>query len=86
MCDDSIPTGLEINDAMLLKLAHYKSDGNILPLLTMTVAKHTLNGAEVAVVTVESADSPPIRYRGRILDPDRSTPVSRERPGRANPQ
>ena len=71
---------------MLLKLAHYKSDGNILPLPTMTVAKHTLNGAEVAVVTVESADSPPIRYRGRMLDPDRSTPVSRERPGRTNPQ
>ena len=64
--DDGTPTGLEINDALLLKLAHCKSDGNILPLPTMTVTKHTLNGADVAVVTVEPADSPPVRYRGRI--------------------
>ena len=59
-------TGLEINDALLLKLAHCKSDGNILPLPIMTVAKHTLHGADVAVVTVAPADSPPVRYRGRI--------------------
>ena len=64
--DDGTPTGLEINDALLLKLAHCKSDGNILPLPTMTVTKHTLNGADVAVVTVAPADSPPVRYRGRI--------------------
>ena len=39
--DDGTPTGLEINDALLLRLAHCKSDGNILPLPTMTVAKHS---------------------------------------------
>ncbi len=32
----------------------------------MTVAKHRLRGAEVAVVTVARADSPPVRYGGRI--------------------
>ena len=64
--DDGTPTGLDIDDALLLELAHCKSDGNILPLPTMAVTKHVLNGADVAVVTVEPADSPPVRYRGRI--------------------
>ena len=64
--DDGTPTGLDIDDALLLELAHCKSDGNILPLPTMAVTKHVLNGADVAVVTVEPSDSPPVRYRGRI--------------------
>ena len=64
--DDGTPAGLEINDALLLKLAHCKTDGNILPLPAMTVGKHTLRGADVAVVTVAPADSPPVRFQGRI--------------------
>ena len=64
--DDGTPAGLEINDALLLKLAHCKTDGNILPPPVMTVGRHTLGGADVAVVTVAPADSPPVRFRGRI--------------------
>ena len=64
--DDGTPTGVEVNDALLLKLAHCKTDGNILPLPTMTVHKHTFGGSDIAVVTVAPADSPPVRYRGRI--------------------
>ena len=64
--DDGTPAGLEINDALLLKLAHCKTDGNILPLPTMTVHKHTFDGGDVAVITVAPADSPPVRFRGRI--------------------
>ena len=64
--DDGIPTGIEVHDALLLRLAHCRTDGNILPLPTMAVRKHSFNGKEVAVVTVGPADSPPVRYRGRI--------------------
>ena len=64
--DDGTPTGLEINDALLLKLAHCKTDGNILPPPSMTVGKHVLGGKGVAVVIVAPADSPPVRFRGRI--------------------
>ena len=64
--DDGTPSGLEINDALLLKLAQCRSDGNILPPPTITVAKHTLHGQDVAVMTVAPADAPPVRYRGRI--------------------
>ena len=64
--DDGTPTGLEVNDALLLKLAHCKTDGNILPLPTMSVRKHAFDGGDVAVISVTPADSPPVRYRGRI--------------------
>ncbi len=64
--DDGAPSGIEINDALLLRLAQCRSDGNILPPPTMTVARHTLAGREVAVLTVMPADAPPVRYRGRI--------------------
>jgi len=64
--DDGLPSGLEINDALLLKLADCKTDGNILPLPTMTVARHRLRGQDVAVVSVAPSDSPPVRFRGRI--------------------
>ena len=66
VADDGTPSGLEVNDALLLKLAHCKTDGNILPLPTIVVAKKRLADADVAVVMVAPADSPPVRYRGRI--------------------
>jgi ATP-dependent DNA helicase RecG len=58
--------GLPINDALLKKLSDIRSDGAILPLPTLTVQKRTLAGCEVAVVTVEPAEAPPVRYRGRV--------------------
>lgn len=60
------PSGLPITDELLLKLADVKTDGNIVPPPSMTVAKRTLRGAEVAVITVEPSDSPPVRFRGRV--------------------
>ena len=56
--DDGTPTGLEVNDALLLKLAHCKTDGNILPLPTMTVSKRRLGDADVAVVMVARRTRP----------------------------
>ena len=64
--DRGVPTDLEISGALLLNLAHCKTDGNIVPPPTMTVARHKLSGGDVAVVTVWPSDSPPVRYRGRI--------------------
>jgi ATP-dependent DNA helicase RecG len=64
--DDGSPSGLAITDELLLQLADIKTDGNIVPPPTLTVAKHVLRGAEMAVVTVWPADSPPARFKGRI--------------------
>ena len=57
---------LGITDELLRTLADMRSDGNILPLPTMTVQKKTLRGCELAVIVVEPSDAPPVRYRGRV--------------------
>jgi ATP-dependent DNA helicase RecG len=64
--DDGTPTGLPVTDALLLTLADIRSDGNILPLPSILVEKRTLKGVDVAVVTVQPSDAPPVRYKGRI--------------------
>jgi len=64
--DHGRPTGLPITDELLRTLADIKTDGNITPPPTLTVSKHHLRGADVAVIQVWPADSPPVRYKGRI--------------------
>lgn len=64
--DDGTPSGLVVTDQLLLQLADIKTDGNILPPPSLTVEKRRLLGAEMVVITVLPADSPPVRYRGRI--------------------
>jgi ATP-dependent DNA helicase RecG len=64
--DDGSPSGLAVTDELLLQLADIRTDGNTLPLPTMTVEKRILKGAEMAVITVIPSDSPPVRYKGRI--------------------
>jgi ATP-dependent DNA helicase RecG len=64
--DDGTPSGLAVTDELLRQLADVKSDGNIVPPPTLTVAKHTFCGADMAVITVWPADSPPVRCRGRV--------------------
>lgn len=64
--DDGSPANTPISDQLLLTLSDIKSDGRIVPPPTLTVEKRQLCGAEVAVVTVWSADAPPVRFDGRI--------------------
>ncbi|MDR2390660.1 MAG: putative DNA binding domain-containing protein [Planctomycetota bacterium] len=64
--DDGEPSGLQVTDQLLLSLSDMKTDGNILPLPTLTVEKRVLKGAEMAVVTVFPSDMPPVKYDGRI--------------------
>lgn len=64
--DDGRPSGLPITDRLLQTLAAFRSDGNILPLPTMSVEKRELRGVEVAVVEVTPSGDPPVRYRGAV--------------------
>lgn len=64
--DDGTPTRLPVTDELLLQLADIKTDGNIVPPPTLVVAKRRLRGADLAVVLVQPADSPPVRFRGRV--------------------
>ena len=58
--------GLPVTDELLLQLAHMKTDGNIVPPPSLTVEKYVLQDKEIAVVTVQPSDSPPVRYKGAI--------------------
>jgi ATP-dependent DNA helicase RecG len=64
--DDGTCAGLQISERLLLNLAHVRSDGNIVPLPSMTVQKRTLNGCEMAVVIVQPAFAPPVRFKGSV--------------------
>ena len=64
--DNGLPSGLKITDELMRTLADIKTDGKILPMPTLTVEKVPLRGADVAVITVQPADAPPVRYEGRV--------------------
>jgi len=64
--DDGTCANLTITDELLRTLADMRSDGNTLPLPSMTVQKRVLRGCEMAVVIVQPSDAPPVRYKGQI--------------------
>lgn len=63
--DDGRPTGLTVDDDLLVSLTNIRSDGNILPFPTMHVRRSLLDGVAIAVVEVQPSSSPPVRLRGR---------------------
>lgn len=64
--DDGTPTGIEVTDQLLQTLSDIKTDGKTAPPPTLTVEKRVLKGVDMAVIAVWPADSPPVRYEGRI--------------------
>lgn len=74
--DDGTCANVPITDQLLLTLADMRSDGNILPLPSMSVQKRTIQGCELAAVVVRPSLFPPVRYNGRIwirVGPRRAT-------------
>jgi len=79
--DNGELAGLTVTDELLQNLAALRSDGNIQPLPALTVNKFTLPGGEVAVVEVQPADLPPVRYKGRVwvrVGPRRASATEQE--------
>ena len=64
--DNRTIAGLPVTDRLLVQLANMKTDGNIVPPPSLNVEKRVLQGKEIAMVTVQPSDSPPVRYRGVI--------------------
>lgn len=64
--DDGTPTGLTIDDGLLLKLADMRGQGRILPPPMMNVRKLDVGDHSVAVVEVEPSPSPPVRFNGQV--------------------
>jgi len=63
--DNGDCAGLPIDDDLLQKLGGLRSDGNILPFPSMTVAKRERFNCQVAVIQVEPSDNPPVKVDGR---------------------
>ena len=64
--DDGTVSDLPVTDEQLRQLAGMKTDGNIVPPPSTVVERRSLCGKNVAVVTVQPSDSPPVRCRGRV--------------------
>jgi ATP-dependent DNA helicase RecG len=64
--DDGTASGLPVTDELLRTLSDIKTDGQILPPPSIVVEKRTLMGTEIAIVTAQPSNSPPVRYKGRI--------------------
>ena len=64
--DNRTIADLSVTDELLRQLADMKTDGNIVPPPSLNVEKRVLQGKEIAVVTVQPSDSPPVRLRGTI--------------------
>jgi ATP-dependent DNA helicase RecG len=64
--NDGTPSNLAITDKLLQTLSDIKTDGNILPPPSILVEKRLLRGADIAVVTVQPSDAPPVRDKGRV--------------------
>lgn len=58
--------GISITDELLKNLSGIRTDGNIQPQPSMVVEKVELDDGPVAVVEVQPALFPPIRYKGQI--------------------
>ena len=64
--DDGSCAGLTIDDRLLQRLAALRDDGRLLPLPSMDVQRRILDGCEIAVIKVQPAAHPPVRYDGRV--------------------
>ena len=58
--------GVNVTDDLLKNLAAIRTDGNIQPQPSMVVVKVPMPEGDLAVVEVQPATFPPIRYKGRI--------------------
>jgi ATP-dependent DNA helicase RecG len=79
--DNGDCAGSKITDELLRKLSDMRSDGNILPVPSMTVQKRNLDGCNVAVVIIKPADAPPVRLKGQVwirVGPRRATATVEE--------
>ena len=64
--DDGTIGDLAVTDRLLQQLADMKTDGNILPPPSLSVEKQVLRGQDVAIISVQPSDSPPVRFKGAI--------------------
>lgn len=58
--------GIDVSDKLLKDLANLRDDGLLLPRPSVDVQERVIDGCSVAVVIVQPALDPPVRYKGRV--------------------
>ena len=64
--DNGELSGLQVTDKLLLDLASIRTNGNILPQPALIIKKYSFPKGDVAVVAVQPAVHPPVRYKGKV--------------------
>jgi ATP-dependent DNA helicase RecG len=68
------PSGLAITDDLELQIQNIRGEGLIVPLPSFTTRRMNYQGADILLVEVSPAISPPVKYDGRIwIRPGNST-------------
>ena len=62
-----IKPGFKVTDALLKNIAALRSDGNILPIPTMSVDRFAFPEGDLLVCEVQPSPMTPVRYRGRVF-------------------
>jgi|SRR5487761_22249 len=63
--NDATCANLNVDEVLLNSLADLRTNGNVYPFPTMSVRKVNIRGCDVAVVIVDPANYPPVRYKGQ---------------------
>lgn len=63
---DGTPTGLTVDDDLLLRVTNIRDEAHVLPRPVMVVEKATFTGADCVQVTVEAARMRPVRFDGVV--------------------
>ncbi len=64
--DDGTVKGIDVTDELLKNIAAIRTDGNIQPQPSMSVERKSLAEGDIILVTVQPAQFPPVRYKGRV--------------------
>lgn len=64
--DDGSCGNIPIDEQLLQVLMGFRTDGTILPPPIIHVRRHALEGGTMAIVEVQPADNPPVKYDGRV--------------------
>ena len=62
-----IKPGFKVTDALLKNIAALRSDGNILPIPTMSVDRFAFPEGDLLICEVQPSPMTPVRYRGRVF-------------------
>jgi ATP-dependent DNA helicase RecG len=64
--NDGTRNGTQIDEQFLQTLMGYRTDGRIVPPVSMVVNKFSYPDGDVAVVEVQPSFQPPVRYKGKV--------------------